>query len=242
MAVSSLGEIGTAPLLFHMPPRNVELHHSEVHIWRAFLDDAAWQCASFVDLLSDGERERSRCFVLERMRERYIVGHGILRRIVSRYTGIPPGKIGFSYGPQEKPSLSAELNIDRLSFNVSQSAGCALYAFTRGREVGIDVERIREVPEMQGVVSMFFSKSNRLRSHLCHQERKGRIFPCLDAQRGPGKSSRRRSFYSLQQLRCVNRARRTGSPTASERSFRVRSSLDNCRCVSFRRILGIGRL
>ncbi len=57
-----------------------------------------------------------------------------------------PDHLRFYYGPQGKPKLDKETAGEALRFNVTHTQGLALYAVANGREVGIDVERIR--PEL----------------------------------------------------------------------------------------------
>ena len=47
---------------------------------------------------------------------------------------------------------------DAIRFNVSHSHGIALYAVTRGREVGIDLERIRSDLAVAEIAERFFSR------------------------------------------------------------------------------------
>jgi 4'-phosphopantetheinyl transferase len=75
-------------------------------------------------------------------RERFLVGRGILRDILSRYLKLAPELIGFSYNRYGKPAL--EGNDEGLRFNVSHSHGVALYGVTRARTVGLEIEFIRE--------------------------------------------------------------------------------------------------
>jgi 4'-phosphopantetheinyl transferase len=62
-----------------------------------------------------------------------------LRRVLSLYLGETPEEIELAEGGLGKPRLAAEP--ERLGFNLSHSGELALVAVTRGREVGIDVER-----------------------------------------------------------------------------------------------------
>jgi phosphopantetheinyl transferase len=64
----------------------------------------------------------------------------ILRRLIAGYEGIAEGEIAFKHGPHGKPELNTETD---LRFNLSHTKRIALYAFARGSEVGVDVERSR---------------------------------------------------------------------------------------------------
>jgi 4'-phosphopantetheinyl transferase len=63
----------------------------------------------------------------------------------------------FGYNPYGKPALVGEEGEKGLRFNVSHSHGLALYAITRGREIGVDLERIRPFPDLIGLAERFFS-------------------------------------------------------------------------------------
>jgi 4'-phosphopantetheinyl transferase len=95
---------------------------------------------------------------LERDREHFIVARGVLRAILGRYLNRVPECLSFSYGARGKPALAGESDTDAIRFSVSHSHGVALYAFTRGREVGIDLERIRCDLAAVEIAERFFSR------------------------------------------------------------------------------------
>jgi phosphopantetheinyl transferase len=64
-----------------------------------------------------------------------------LRRVLARYLDADPEGIELELGERGKPRLADPCS--GLRFNLSHSGGAALIAVARGREVGIDVERIR---------------------------------------------------------------------------------------------------
>jgi 4'-phosphopantetheinyl transferase len=81
----------------------------------------------------------------------------VLRAILSCYSGIEPSELRFLYGERDKPRLADETGGKWLRFNVSHSHGRALYAVTRGREVGIDLEHIRPGKDHAALAERFFS-------------------------------------------------------------------------------------
>jgi len=103
--------------------------------------------------LSVDEQERAGRFIFERDRRRYVAGRAVLRMILGHYLDLHPAEISFRYGRYGKPSL---VGTD-ISFNMSKSAGCAVYAVTRNRRIGVDVELIREMADMEGIAQQFFS-------------------------------------------------------------------------------------
>ncbi len=63
----------------------------------------------------------------------------------------------FEYTKYGKPSLIKEFGGSALSFNLSHSKGVALFAFTIGRDLGIDVEWIRADVAEEQIAEHFFS-------------------------------------------------------------------------------------
>jgi len=101
-----------------------------------------------LDLLSADERERAERFHFANDRAHFIAARALLRTLLGRYLDLPPRHLSFSYSPYGKPALAGEGEGRALRFNVSHSHGVALYAFARGREVGVDVEYVR--PDVVG--------------------------------------------------------------------------------------------
>ncbi len=63
----------------------------------------------------------------------------------------------FAYTTYGKPLLADETGASGLRFNLTHSHGLALLAVTRGREIGVDVERIRDNLEGEKLAERFFS-------------------------------------------------------------------------------------
>jgi 4'-phosphopantetheinyl transferase len=138
-------------------PESPTLAEGEVHVWRVCLrrDEAALR--ELLETLSPDERERGDRFHFRRDREHFIAARGALRAILGWYVGAAPGLLRFSYDGYGKPSLSGATGGDTLRFNLSHSNGLALYAVTRGREVGIDLEFVREDFAGFDIAERFFS-------------------------------------------------------------------------------------
>lgn len=117
-------------------PPNLTLPPDEAHVWRARLDVMA---ESFRESLQPDERERAERFYFAEHRRRFIARRRILRYILGRYLGQDPAELRFEYGPRGKPALSGR----PLYFNLSHSEEMALFAVTRHREVGVDIEHIQ---------------------------------------------------------------------------------------------------
>lgn len=160
-------------MLVQLQPAPVlSLGPDEVHVWRAKLDAATPALVgAMTALLSPDETERARKFYFERDRRRFAICRGILRTLLGRYLGAAPAGIAFRYGPNGKPALSlahaAGPRGVALSFNVAHSDDLALFAIAGGGEIGIDVERIRELPDWEAVAEVSFSPQELARLRAC---------------------------------------------------------------------------
>jgi 4'-phosphopantetheinyl transferase len=139
------------------PPRRLTLSCREVHIWQAALEISSGCFERLFASLSPEEHGRAERFHFDRDRRRYIAGHGVLRAILGGYLGVQPGQVQFAYGPRGKPSLAGSFEESDLRFNMSDSHGMAIYALTRGREIGIDLEHIRPVPDAEQIAERYFA-------------------------------------------------------------------------------------
>ncbi len=99
--------------------------------------------------LSSDELARAARFHFERDRTRFSVARAALREILAHYLGTSPAEIAFVYGDHGKPALAPPYG--DLRFNLSHSHDLALCAVARGSEVGVDVERIRELDDLEGM-------------------------------------------------------------------------------------------
>ncbi len=145
------------PLPWRCPPAALPLGRDEVHVWRAALDETPSRIDSFLNTLAADERTRAERFYFPRDRERFIVARGVLRAILGLYSNRAPECVFFSYSSHGKPKLAWESGDAAIRFNISHSHGVALYAVTRTREVGIDVEFIRSDLKVEQIAARFFS-------------------------------------------------------------------------------------
>src|SRR5579864_4563920 len=128
-----------------------------IHVWPFALKSSAGGVAQGREYLSREERERADRFVFAADREEYVVAHGVVRSILGRYTGIEPDVLQFSVGSAGKPRLTDVGSGDcGVSFNLSHSGGRALLAVSDGREVGVDIERLREGIDVLAISSRYF--------------------------------------------------------------------------------------
>jgi 4'-phosphopantetheinyl transferase len=126
-------------------------------IWLADLD-AAESGESALALLSEDERVRAQRFVFDVHRRRFIACRAWLRVRLAERLGRQADGLRFEYGPAGKPALAGE---QALRFNVSHSDRYALLAMTEGAEVGVDIERLRPLSDMDALAERVFSAGER---------------------------------------------------------------------------------
>ena len=178
-------------------PEASALARDEVHVWRVTLDQAPAQIRSFLHKLAADEQARAARFHFARDRDHFTVARGVLRAILGRYLNRAPESLSFCYGAHGKPALAGESGGAAIRFNLSHSHGLALYAIARGRELGIDLERIRCDLAVVEIAERFFSREEvaRLRAFPARVSASG-VLSLLDAQGGLCQGPRRRTFIA----------------------------------------------
>lgn len=148
---------------------------TRIDLWTIRLAATADEVAEFRGVLSDDEILRANKFKFEKHRNDFIVGRGLLRSILGWYLGLSASRVGFDYGPHGKPSLSLA-HTQRIFFNLAHSHECILYAFNRKCELGVDVEFIRDLPEIKTLADHYFTPREHERFVAVPQEQSPEAF------------------------------------------------------------------
>jgi 4'-phosphopantetheinyl transferase len=136
-----------------IPAGRFELADRTIHVHTVRLQAPDTRAADFHGILTPDERDRAARFRFDHLQRSFILARGALRLLLGQYLRTPPGAIALQYGPNGKPALA---DPTRLRFNLSHSGGLALFAFTLDCEVGIDVEQIRPLPDMEQIAARQF--------------------------------------------------------------------------------------
>ena len=132
-------------------------------IWQAHPPENVTTRQHLASLLSSDEQTRLTSFIQPADQTRYLTGRGLLRLLIGAHLGIPPERLQFGYGPFGKPFLVAGNGNSTLYFNVAHSGNLILLAFSPRHEVGVDVEEMRQIPEMESIASHVLSENERAR-------------------------------------------------------------------------------
>ena len=152
------------------------LPNNEVHIWLASLDVPAKTCTRLRSFLSEEEISRANRFYFPQDRDYFVVGRGLLRIFLGQYLDSDPTTLHFTYGRYGKPVLDPNENNSELSFNMSHSKSKVIYAFSHGREVGIDIEDLNRDVDREQIVRRNCSEQEKIAYHTVPTELKQEAF------------------------------------------------------------------
>jgi 4'-phosphopantetheinyl transferase len=153
-------------------PTALVVHHA-AHIYVAPV--ASMQPAGLEDLLDSAETARSGSFQSESARRRFIGAHVLLRTVLGEFVGVAPQNLRFDHGPCGKPRL-ANNSTDSVWFSLAHSGELALAAISATSEVGVDVERMRPIPEALAIAERAFDSSSCIALHETAPEHRDATF------------------------------------------------------------------
>lgn len=149
------------PLSVSTNPTPIPPSYDQVHLWVVDLDASPEQAARRLAATTVEERERASRFRLPGAGERYLAAHGALRLILAGYLARDPVSMRLSANERGKPFLEDMDSTADLRFNLSHSGALALVAVARGRQVGVDVEQLRPMPDLDGVADRICTAAER---------------------------------------------------------------------------------
>ncbi|MTJ49207.1 4'-phosphopantetheinyl transferase HetI [Dolichospermum sp. UHCC 0259] len=166
-------------------PKKLDLLLNDVHIWRINLNSSESQLQSFRETLSSDEIARAERFYFPEHRQRFIAGRGSIRAILGQYLAIDPKQVEFEYQPRGKPLLAAKFANQGLLFNLSHSQDLALLGVSYQHQIGVDLEYIRTMSDLEGLAKRFFSAKEyeylQMFSHAQQQQIFFRYWTCKEA-------------------------------------------------------------
>ena len=128
-------------------------HDPALHVWAIPLQASPGVIQTLRELISADEAAVAERMRVPELRTAFIISHGILRVLLSRYLEKSPEEICFRESSKGKPSVFPP---QPLQFNLSHSGMCALAGFAIGCEIGVDVEQVRTFSDMEAVAARFF--------------------------------------------------------------------------------------
>ena len=139
---------------------HIRLASNTIHLWGIALDGSQRWLERCTGWLDEGERHRAARLVREDLRQRYVLAHGGLRAVLSRYLGVTPDAVSLDRSATGKPSLTRELRgRSAIMFNLSHAHNRALIAVSQAQEVGVDLECVRPEVEVTKLSKRYFTRS-----------------------------------------------------------------------------------
>ncbi len=114
-------------------------------------------------LLDADENTRASRFVFDIDRRRYRAAHSALRQVLAAETGMAPGAT-YEHGPHGKPQLAAPAGA---AFNLSHSAQWALIGVRAQGEIGVDLEVLRPIQDLETLAQEHFTEPEMQALHAC---------------------------------------------------------------------------
>lgn len=129
------------------------LRSGMVRAYVASLDALADRAARYQGLLDTAEFDRLERFRFEADRQRFLLGHGLLREILGSALRIDPATIPFQRGRYGKPYLEHS----PVHFNLSDTKDAVAVAVTLDMELGLDLETMTRRVDHQAVSQHYFT-------------------------------------------------------------------------------------
>jgi 4'-phosphopantetheinyl transferase len=139
--------------LFRSNAEHINLNKHCLHVYSGNIEDYINEVENYFFLLDDEEKKRALLYKFEKDKILFVVSHGVLRNILSAYTGISAGAILFSKNKFGKPFVQNHT----IEFNLSHSGKYFAIAVSCINSVGIDVEEINTQFDFSEIVKQHFS-------------------------------------------------------------------------------------
>ena len=159
-----------------LPIRDIpRLEGGSAHVWRIPLDRV--EPATLLDVLSADESARATRSFFEKDRRSFIRCRSTLRVLLGRYLQTAPDRLEFCYNGFGKPELVVLPPTFPLRFNVSHSGDWALVAMTLEHRIGVDIERVRQLEDIDDLARNNFSRIElEVYQHLPDEQRTPAFF------------------------------------------------------------------
>jgi 4'-phosphopantetheinyl transferase len=153
------------------PQNSISLEPHTVHIWRIELEGSPWCIKRCSEWLDEAERQRATRLIREQDRQHYVLAHGGLRAILSRYLKVGPDEVSLGRTEAGKPFVASDVREHpAITFNLSHAHGRALIAVSKAQEVGVDLERVRSEVDVTKLSARYFAPSEHASIMLLPEE------------------------------------------------------------------------
>ncbi len=141
-----------------MEPQTQSISKGIIHIWHTPLNPWINKIEELKAILSEEESLRMNQFVFRNRAEDYIISRGVLRNILARYLGQSPESVPLKTHSNGKPYLPGS----EIHFNLSHSEGLFLYGLSSGAPLGVDLQRVYPIANINAIIKNYFSPEEQI--------------------------------------------------------------------------------
>lgn len=139
---------------------SISLDPYAVHLWGIELEGSSRCVERCFGWLDEAERQRATRLIREQDRRHYVLAHGGLRAVLSRYLGVSPSGVSLGRTEAGKPFVTRNAREhSTMTFNLSHAHNRMLIAVSKTQEVGIDLELVRSEVDVANLSKRYFAPS-----------------------------------------------------------------------------------
>lgn len=149
------------PVIRYLGYSNLDDHElqiglKEIHIWKFKLDTYQKISDKYFDYLTEEEINRIIKFQKIKDKKQFVIAHVFLRILLGKYLKIPIHQITLFRDTHGKIMIAA--NSENISFNLSHSEDWVVLAFSKYKDLGVDIERIHDIQDFLQIAEHYFRK------------------------------------------------------------------------------------
>lgn len=130
--------------------------NNNIHIYWINLDQEKNILNSIYNNLSSVDKNVVSKYREGNVRNRKIISTGVLANLLSQYLELLPDEIILSKNRYGKPFVSPIVDSE-LNFNLSHSDNIGIFAFTTKYQIGIDIEKIKDIDNIDEIMRLVFT-------------------------------------------------------------------------------------
>ena len=134
----------------------MEIKDHQVHVWQANVNVSSGYPQDISKVLSPDEISRANKFKFPGDLEHFMLRRYQLRLILSKYWGCQPHELMFGYNLFKKPFINLP-EPEGVKFNMSFSGNLVLVGLSKNHEIGIDIEKVRPMQDLENIARENFS-------------------------------------------------------------------------------------
>lgn len=155
---------------------NIDQLADKIHFLYTSLKQPEYVIRNCYDNLPKFEKESIDRYKIKTIKDRQILAKGLLYIALGYYLERDPQNIEIEFNEFGKPFLTGISNDKMIFFNMSHSNDLAVYAFAKDRNIGVDVEQIKQISDIEGVIDLCFSESEKVWFNKIPFDNKNEVF------------------------------------------------------------------